>query len=63
MVIVMGVTNKGIIEVINKIAEQGGIPIPAHVDKKKGLFLKLDGPTLKQVLRNENICAVELRGR
>ena len=56
-----GVTNKSITEVINEIAERGGIPIPAHVDKRRGLFLEFDGTTLKQVLRNENICAVELR--
>ena len=55
------VTNKSIVGVINEIAERGGIPIPAHIDKRRGLFLELEGITLKQVLRNENIYAAELR--
>ena len=32
------VTDKSITEVVDEIAKWGGIPIPAHVDKKKGLF-------------------------
>lgn len=55
------VTNKSITEVVDEIAERGGIPIPAHVDKRRGLFLELAGATLKQVLKNENIYAAELR--
>ena len=55
------VTNKSITDVINEIAERGGIPIPAHVDKRRGLFLEFEGTTLRQVLRNENIYAAELR--
>ena len=54
------VTDKSITEVVDEIAKWGGIPIPAHVDKKKGLF-QLSGQTLEQVLENENIYAVELR--
>ena len=54
------VTSKSITEVVDAITEQGGIPIPAHADKKKGLF-QLQGGTLKQVLNHENIYAVELR--
>ena len=54
------VTDKSITEVVDEIAKWGGIPIPAHVDKKKGLF-QLLGQTLEQVLKNENIYAMELR--
>ncbi len=32
------VTNKSLIEVLNEICKRGGIAIPAHVDKTKGLF-------------------------
>ena len=43
-----------------KSQNRGGIPIPAHADKKRGLFVELQGITLKQVLENENIYAAEL---
>ena len=55
------VTNKSITQVINEIVERGGIPIPAHVDKRRGLFLELEGTTLEQVLKNQNIYVAELR--
>ncbi len=54
------VTNENITKVVDEIAKREGIPIPAHVDKKKGLF-QLSGQTLEQVLENENIYAMELR--
>ena len=55
------VTSKSITEVVDAITEQGGIPIPAHADKKKGLFLQPQGrATLEQVLANQNIYATEL---
>jgi hypothetical protein len=41
------------------ITQQGGIAIPAHADKEKGLF-GLHGNTLRQVLKNKNIHAMEL---
>ena len=53
------VTSKSIIDVVDAITEQGGIPIPAHVDKEKGLF-QLQGLTRKQVCENTNIYAMEL---
>ena len=55
------VTDKSITGVIDEIAKQGGIPIPAHVAKKKGLFSQFQGPTLRRVLENKNIYAMELR--
>ena len=54
------VTTKSITEVVDEIAERGAIPIPAHVDIKRGLF-KLEGLTLRDILRNENIHTMELR--
>ena len=50
-------TDKSVTEVINEIAKQGGIPIPAHADKDKGLF---ESSSLRQALENKNIYAVEL---
>ena len=55
------VTSKSTTEVVNEITKRGGIPIPAHADKKKGLFRQLQGLTLEQVLENEHIYATELR--
>ena len=54
-----GVTGKSIIDVVDEIAERGGISIPAHADIKRGLF-KLEGQTLRDILRNENIYSMEL---
>ena len=53
------VTTKSITEVVDEIAERGGIPIPAHADDTRGLF-ELEGLTLRDILRNKNIHAMEL---
>ena len=53
------VTDITITKIVDAIVERGGIPIPAHVDKTKGLF-QLDGPTLEIALDNPNIYAMEL---
>ena len=55
-----GVTTMSPTEVINLIAKYGGIAIPAHVDKRKGLFKSLQGSSLAQILNNPNIYAMEL---
>ena len=55
-----GVTTRSVTDVINEIVERGGIPIPAHAHKKRGVLSQFSGSTLKQVLRNANIYAVEL---
>ena len=54
------VTSKSITDVIDKISELGAIAIPAHVDKRNGLFEQPHIPTLKQMLENTSICAIEL---
>lgn len=55
------VTTKSVSEVVDAIADMDGIAIPAHVDKRKGLFCQFQGPTLKDILQNKNIYAAELR--
>ena len=53
------VTRKSPTEVIDSIVQVGGIAIPAHVDKDKGLF-SIQGQSLQQVLENPNIYAMEV---
>ncbi|MBW1616312.1 MAG: ABC transporter [Deltaproteobacteria bacterium] len=54
------VTEKSFIEVVEAIDTFGGIPIPAHVDKKRGLFEKVEGATLKGFLNLPQLYACEL---
>lgn len=54
-----GVTEKTVDQVVNEIHHFGGIAIPAHVDKAKGLFFELHGNTLECVLNNQYIFAIE----
>ncbi len=54
-------TTKTVIEVVDEIVRWDGIAIPAHVDKKRGLFREFQGATLREVLQNQNIYASELR--
>ena len=51
-------TDKSVTEVIDEIAKRGGVAIPAHADKDKGLFKSRD--LLRKALENKNIYAVEL---
>ncbi|HEO70499.1 MAG TPA: ABC transporter, partial [Candidatus Hydrogenedentes bacterium] len=53
------VTQRSFVEVVNAIKDAGGIAIPAHVDEANGLFT-LEGTTLQQALRCEEITAVEM---
>lgn len=55
-----GVTTKSVTKVVDEIAKRGGIPIPAHVDKEDTGLFKLKGTTRQQILKNENIYAMEL---
>ena len=54
------VTNKSLAEVIEAVVSANGIPIPAHADKKNGLFEETGGNTLRQILECEDVFAVEL---
>lgn len=55
-----GITNKTFNQSIDIIHKEGGIAIPAHVDKPKGLFEVEKGTTLKENINNENLLAMEL---
>lgn len=55
-----GVTKPNLNEAIDIIHNSGGIAIPAHVDKVKGLFKELNGPTLEETMNNKNLLAIEL---
>jgi len=62
-----GETRKSVAEVIAKIIERGGIPIPAHADQPKGLLqvnhdtrqCTLSANMVKQALEAEGLLAVE----
>ena len=54
------VTDITITKIVDAITERGGIPIPAHADKERGLLVELKGQTLKQALKNPNIYAMEV---
>ena len=67
-----GVTRKGAAETVNEVLEAGGIPIPAHADGPKGLLelreddpqsLRLDANTVRQVLAEPGILAMEVVDR
>ncbi len=70
-----GVTGKSGAEVVRTVLEQGGIPIPAHADRDKGLFrldtgadgtgrsTALDPNTTAQVLDCDGILAMEIVDR
>ena len=67
-----GVTRKGAAEIVHEVLEAGGIPIPAHADGSKGLLevkeddplsLQLDANTVRQVLDEHGILAMEVVDR
>jgi histidinol phosphatase-like PHP family hydrolase len=53
-------TRKSCSEVIDIIAEEGGIPILAHVDGLGGVFQVQRGVTLKQTLKSDGLLAMEV---
>ena len=52
-------STKSVEEIINEIHKRGGIAVPAHVDEACGLF-KLTGHTFSQVLKAEELLAIEI---
>ncbi len=63
-----GVTRKSPVEVVEAVVSAGGIPIPAHADRKNGLLClkeanggrtQIDSKTVAQVLEAEGILATE----
>ena len=53
-------TRKSCSEVVEVIAEEGGIPILAHADGPAGVFQIQRGVTLRQTLRSEGLLAIEI---
>lgn len=51
--------DKTVREVARAILDSGALVIPAHVDADRGIFNTFTGTTLKQVLENKDIIAVE----
>ena len=47
-------------DAVNLVQRFGGIAIPAHVDREKGLFYKIEGSALKNVLDNCDFFATEV---
>ena len=67
-----GVTHKSAIEVVEAVLNAGAVPIPAHVEADKGLLRvkdgdsrepELDANTIRQILANQNIHAMEVVDR
>ena len=67
-----GVTYKSAIEVVEAVLKAGAVPIPAHVEAEKGLLRVkedgsrrpvLDANTIRQLLANPNISAMEVVDR
>ena len=52
-------TEKSLSQVIDEITAHGGLAIPAHVDKPKGLF-RLSGLALQKILEHPGVLAMEL---
>ena len=51
--------DRSVVEVVGLIVQHGGIAIPAHVDKDRGLW-ELAGNTLEPVLTGNDVFAVEI---
>ena len=67
-----GVTHKSAIEVVEAVLNAGAVPIPAHVEADKGLLRVVDGEsrmpvldpnTIRQILANQGIHAMEVVDR
>ena len=67
-----GVTHKSAVEVVEAVLNAGGVPIPAHVEADKGLLRVKDGDarkpaidanTIRQILANQNMHAMEVVDR
>jgi predicted metal-dependent phosphoesterase TrpH len=56
-------TEESIKKVIDAIASNGGLAIPAHVDQPCGLFRESRGTSLEQVINHKDIFAIEVTNR
>ena len=55
-------SNESFEQVLQKVREQGGITVAAHVSGEKGLFEVLDGQARIRAWRNEDLLAVQIPG-
>lgn len=67
-----GVTHKSAVEVVEAVLKAGGVTIPAHVEADKGLLRvkaedsrkpEIDANTIRQILEDQNIHAMEVVDR
>lgn len=54
------VTSKSALEVVEKIVREEGVAIPAHADDHSGLFIKVSGNTLEQIIKSSHLFAMEI---
>lgn len=54
------VTSSSLVQVIHEIQRWGGLAIPAHADKRKGLFNEVHGTDLETLLGSVELYAVEV---
>lgn len=55
-------SDKGFLEIIAKVQEQGGVAIAAHVTTDNGLFEKLSGQACIRVWKNPRLLAIQIPG-
>ena len=55
-------SNEPFEQILQKVREQGGITVAAHVTGDKGLFEVLDGQARSRAWRNEDLLAVQIPG-
>ena len=54
--------DKPFAELLARVRDQGGISIAAHVEDDKGLLRVLQGQPRIQAWKDENLCAIQIRG-
>ena len=54
------VTEKGAVEIVEKIVKEGGLAIPAHTEDHSGLFKVVKGQSLSAVIGSEHLFAMEV---
>ena len=54
------VTSKSALEVIEEIIKAEGMALPAHADDHSGLFKRLNGRTLEQIIKSPHLFAMEI---
>jgi DNA repair ATPase RecN len=55
-------SNKGFVEILGKVREQGGVTVAAHVTNDSGLFTVLSGKPRIQAWQAEDLLAIQIPG-